>query len=94
MITVRQEELEDQEGIETVRAAATAKHRETYRPGQEALVNKARIRVSLKRLVAVDNGLVVGTVQYSIENEFVRVIGLGVPPDRREKVLTSRRTSC
>ena len=73
MITVRQEELDAQEGIETVRAAATAKLRETYRPGQEALVNKDRISVSLKRLVAVANDLVVGTVQYYIENESVRI---------------------
>jgi hypothetical protein len=85
MIIVRPEEVGDQQGIETVRADATATLRRAYRPSQKAIADKARISASLKRLVAVANGQVVGTVQYYIENKAVRAIGLGVHTDYRRK---------
>lgn len=85
MIIVRLEEVGDKQGIETVRAAATATLRQTYRPSQKAIADKASASASFKRLVAVADGRVVGTVQYYVENQAVRVIGLGVHADYRKK---------
>ncbi|OPX96067.1 MAG: Acetyltransferase (GNAT) family protein [Syntrophorhabdus sp. PtaB.Bin006] len=85
MIMVRPEEVGDQQGIETVRAAATATLRQTYRPSQKAIANRARASGSFKRLVAVADSRVVGTVQYYIESQAVRIIGLGVRTDYRKK---------
>lgn len=85
MITVRPERVEDQEEIKNVRDAATATLRQTYRPNQKAIENKARIGATLKRLVAIDDGRVVGTVQYYVENRSICLIGLGVHTDYRQK---------
>ncbi len=58
MITVRPERVEDQAEIKNVRDAAMATLRQTYRPNQKAIENKARIGATLKRLVAIDDGRV------------------------------------
>ncbi len=81
MITVRSERVEDQQGIQNVSTATTAALRQVYRPNQRGLDHKARIGESLKRLVAVIDDHVVGTVQYYLEDQSVRVIALGVHPD-------------
>ncbi|HBA54271.1 GNAT family N-acetyltransferase [Syntrophorhabdus aromaticivorans] len=85
MITVRLEKDGDQVEIESVRAAATSTLRETYRPGQKALANRARISASFERLVALNDDIIIGTVQYRLENQSLRVIGLGVHTDHRRK---------
>lgn len=85
MITVRHERAEDQIGIQEVDTAATATLRRTYLPNQRALTDKARISIHLRRLVAIIEGRIVGTVQYCVENEAVRVIGLGVHPEFRRR---------
>lgn len=85
MIIVRPENAEDQAEIQHVRAAATATLRQTYRPRQRAIDNKARISPSLQRLVAVTDSRVVGTVQYCMANRAVCLIGLGVHADHRQK---------
>lgn len=83
MIDVRLAGPDDAAAIKTVDAAATATLRKTYRPNQAALANKARLSTRLKRLVATVDGQIVGTVQYYVEKDSVRVIGLGVHPDFR-----------
>lgn len=85
MITVRPQSAEDIADIQDVRDVATATLRQTYRPKQRAIENKARISPSLQRLVAVTDGRVVGTVQYYLEGQSVRLIGLGVHTDYRQK---------
>ena len=85
MIDVRPAGPDDDAGVQTVDAAATATLRETYRPNQAALANKARLSARLKRLVATLDGHVVGTVRCYVENQSVRVIGLGVHPNFRRQ---------
>ena len=85
MIDVRPAVPDDDAAVQTVEAAATATLRETYRPNQTALANKARLSARLKRLVATVDGQVVGTVRYYVENHAVRIIGLGVHPAFRRQ---------
>jgi ribosomal protein S18 acetylase RimI-like enzyme len=85
MITVRPERVEDQAEINNVIAATTATLRQIYRPNQKAIENKTRLCEALKRLVAVADGRVVGTVEYYIENRSVCLIGLGVHTNYRQK---------
>ena len=85
MITVRPERVEDQAEIKNVIASTTATLRQTYRPNQKAIENKARLCETLKRLVAVVDGRVVGTVEYYIENRSVCLIGLGVHTGYRQR---------
>lgn len=85
MITVRPEKVEDHTEIQMVKDTATATLRQTYRPNQRAIKNKARINATLQRLVAIADGRVVGTVQYYNENRSVCLIGLGVHTDYRQR---------
>lgn len=85
MIDVRPAGPDDAPAVREVDAAATATLRETYRPNQAALANKAGLSVCLKRLVAALDGHVVGTVQYYVESQSVRIIGLGVHPNFRRR---------
>lgn len=85
MIIVRPENIDDQLGIQAVDAAAAATLRPIYRPNPKALVNKAQVRAHLHRLVAIIDGHVVGTVQYQVADQSVRIMGLGVHPDFRRR---------
>ncbi|MCP4745673.1 MAG: GNAT family N-acetyltransferase [Desulfobacteraceae bacterium] len=85
MIIVRPERVADKTEIQNVKASATATLRQTYRPKQRAIDNKDKIRGCLQRVVAAANGRVVGTVQYSLESQIVRITGLGVHTDYRQK---------
>lgn len=85
MVTVRPDKPSDQPDIQAVDAAATATLRQTYRPNQRALINKVRLDTHLRRIVATIEDRVVGTVRYSVDNQSVRVIGLGIHPDFRRQ---------
>ena len=85
MIEVRLAEPDDAAGVRMVEAAATATLRETYRPNQAALANKARLAGRLTRLVATIGGKVVGTLQYHVESGVIGIIGLGVAPEFRRR---------
>jgi ribosomal protein S18 acetylase RimI-like enzyme len=85
MITVRTERVGDQQGIQDVSAATMAILRQVYRPNQRALDNKGRLGECLQTLVAVSDDQVVGTVQYYLQDQSVRVIGLGVYPGYQRK---------
>lgn len=85
MITVRNETTEDMDGIRAVDAAATATLRQTYRPNEKAMDNKSIISAHLQRLVAVSDGTIIGTVRYHVEEQSLRVIGLGVHPNSRHR---------
>ena len=83
MIEIRHYRPEDAAGVAQVSASATATMRQTYRPNAKALANKARISRELMRLVAVIEGRVVGTTQYFVDDDRLRLLGLGVLPDFR-----------
>jgi ribosomal protein S18 acetylase RimI-like enzyme len=84
-IEVRQAVPEDEAAVKTVDALATATLRETYRPNQAALDNKARLAARLNRLVATSEGRIVGTVRWYRQDECIRILGLGVHPDFRRR---------
>jgi GNAT superfamily N-acetyltransferase len=85
MIEVRHDLPADAEAVAQVSASATATLRQTYRPNARALANKARISRELKRLVAVLDGRVIGTTQYFTEPGCLRILGLGVLSDSRQR---------
>lgn len=78
MITVRNEQIGDAEALAQVTASATATLRKTYRPNENALANKKRISRDLQRVVAVATGRLVGTTQYFVDGDCIRIVGLGV----------------
>ncbi len=90
-VEIREAQSIDAEQIATVSASATATLRETYRPNARALAHKKTIADSLKQLVAVVEGAVVGTVQYKLEpgykleNGRVHFLSLDVHADFRQQ---------
>jgi ribosomal protein S18 acetylase RimI-like enzyme len=85
MITVRESKSEDAEGVARVDASARATLRETYRPNQKAISRKQAITGELRRLVAVSDGAIVGTTQFYVDGNAMRIIGLGVHSDFRRQ---------
>ena len=85
MISVREAIECDKEAFEEVSACAISTLRKVYRPNTRALKNKGRISQGLKRLVALINARIVGTVQFCLDDDYVRVIGLGVHSDNRKQ---------
>lgn len=83
MIIVRAAMPKDQNGIAKVEASATATLRRTYRPNREALIHGKMISRNMRRLVAESDGKIVGTVQYHVDGDAIRMIGLGVDADCR-----------
>jgi ribosomal protein S18 acetylase RimI-like enzyme len=89
-VEVREEMAADADDVAAVSASAIATLRETYRPNQKALANKQAIADSLTRLVAVHNGRVVGTVQYTLIDDRVHFLSLGVLAEFRRHGVTRR----
>lgn len=58
--------------------AAFARLRQIYRPSAEAIAHAKTL--PLERLVALDDGRVVGTVQFRVDGHVLRVVGLAVLP--------------
>lgn len=85
MITVRCSTPRDAQGVARVVDSATATLRQTYRPNRKALSHKKRISDDLRRLVAERDGQIVGTTQYFVDGDAIRVIGLGVDSDFRRR---------
>lgn len=83
--TVRDSRPEDAEAVRQVEASATATLRQTYRPNPRALSHKRTISRILRRLVAELDGAIVGTTQYYVDGNALRVIGLGVHSDFRRQ---------
>lgn len=83
MITVRDSTPSDSEAVARVVASATATLRKTYCPNHKALSHKKKISDDLRRLVAELDGQIVGTTQYLVDDDAIRIIGLGVDSDFR-----------
>ncbi len=94
MITVRPATPEDNEAIREVIASAVATLRETYRPSAGTVARKAAILGQLHRLVGVINGRVVGTTQYWIDGDAVRIVGLGVHSQFRRMGVATELVRC
>lgn len=94
MPTVRTATPTDQEGVLQVEASATATLRKTYRPTKRAMANKKNIEKQLIRLVAEEDGRIVGTVQYEITENTLHMIGLGVHEAYRRKGIARKIIGC
>ncbi len=84
-IMVRAFKPEDAQGVAEVEASATATLRQVYRPNQKALSHKSKIMREMVRIVAECQGRIVGTTQYYVDGEAIRIIGLGVHGDFRHR---------
>ena len=83
--TVRDMTADDESGVAEVDRLATADLRKVYCPTEEALRHRIAMEASLRRLVAISDGRVVGTVQYRIADDHLFVVGLGVHPGYRRQ---------
>jgi len=84
-ITVREALISDEEEMKIVAQSGIKTLRKIYRPNLKALENKKRINRDLKRLVAVTDKRIIGTVQYYIDNSCMKIIGLSVLDDYRKQ---------
>ena len=82
---VRMARPEDQEAVRRVSDEAFATVRPVYRPNPAAHSNLSAIAPALERLIAEEDGHVVGTARFGVFDDCLRVIGLGVPPPFRRR---------
>ena len=85
MILVRPAGPDDAGAVAKVDASATATLRQTYRPNEKAFANRKRISRELRRVVALLDGQVVGTIQYYLDGSSLAIIGLGVLDEFRRR---------
>ncbi len=83
--TVRDAGPQDEVEIAQVDGLAAAPLRAVYRPTEAAVQQRTATAPRLARVVAVLDGRVVGTVQYSVVAESLCVSGLGVHPSYRRR---------
>jgi ribosomal protein S18 acetylase RimI-like enzyme len=79
-IIIREACNADREGYEAVSHCAIQILRKTYRP-KRGVTSAPAIGNDLKRLVALINEKIVGTVRYSIDENRLHLLGLMVHPD-------------
>lgn len=82
-ITVREPVPGDDSELAEVDRIAIADLRKVYRPTTIALERRASINPGLRRLVAVAQGRIAGTVQYYMGVDRLSFLGLGVHSDFR-----------
>ncbi len=82
-IVVREALENDLSPAEEVSELAFRELRSCYRPTPETIDFKKQIYHSLKRLVAIIDSRLIGTVEYRIETDFLHFLGLAVHPDCR-----------
>lgn len=84
-ILVRVARPEDAEAVRRVGEDAFATVRSIYRPNAAAQTNVSAMSAALERLIADDNGQIVGTVRFGVFEDCLRVIGLAVPTQCRRR---------
>ena len=89
-IVIREAKPADALELDEVSASAVATLRKTYRPNPRALANKQAIAETLTQLVAVADGRVVGSVQYSLKSDRVHFLSLEVHSDYRRRGIATR----
>jgi len=77
---VRMAKPRDAEAARRVGDEAFATVRSVYHPNSAAYANLSAVAPTLERLVAEDDGQVVGTVRFGVSGDCLRVIGLAVLP--------------
>src|SRR5438309_9654292 len=75
----------DEDAARRVEEEAFATLRSVYRPNAAAHTNLFAIAPALERLVAEDDGQIVGTVRFGVFGDRLRVIGLAVVPTFRRR---------
>jgi ribosomal protein S18 acetylase RimI-like enzyme len=83
-IVVRHAERGDEPAIAAVSESGVTALRRVYRPTPEALARYRRMP-ALPRLVALIDGTVVGTVEYSLGDELLHLMGLYVAESHRRR---------
>jgi GNAT superfamily N-acetyltransferase len=81
-IVVRPADRGDEPGIAAVSESGVAALRRIYRPTAEALARYRRMP-ALPRLVALVDNVIVGTVEYSLGDELLHLMGLYVAASHR-----------
>lgn len=85
MIVVREVTSNDADRVSEICSLANRALRRIYRPKRSALAGKARRDPELRRLVALMDDEVVGTVQYLVAEGRLHLIGLAVHPDYQQR---------
>ena len=78
MLEIRRARDEDADGVRTICEHMTVFLRQFYRPTDDAYARRARTEGQRQRLVALDAGHIVGTVEYLTDGQVLRVVGLVV----------------
>ena len=85
MLEIRRAVAEDAEGVAVVVDQMTTFLRQFYRPTDAGYARRKRMQSQRTRLVAVNEGTIVGTVEYLVNGEVLRVIGLAVHECHRRR---------
>ncbi len=85
MIQVREASATEQSEAASVSYQAFATTRNIYKIKPDVVAATNANHDTLTRLVAVDDGNIVGTVKYRINRRRLHIIGLGVLPDKRRQ---------
>jgi ribosomal protein S18 acetylase RimI-like enzyme len=85
MLVVREAVVHDMKVVNELVELSHRKLRRVYRPTRAALAHKAQLEPKLVRLVAVLEGVVVGTLQYYLVDDRFHFVGLAVHPDRQRR---------
>jgi len=93
-VEVREAVGSDGEAMAAVEASGVATLRETYRPNRDAIAHKQSIADLLTRLVVVEDGNVVGTVEYSFESDRLHFLSLFVHSGYRPPGSCQANRSC
>ena len=85
VMEIREFRKEDSEDLLIIEDQMNQFLRKIYRPTETGRENRSRIATELKRIVAIFEGKVVGTARYYFDENFLRILGLGVHEDYRLK---------
>ena len=85
MIEVRESLPEDADDLRIVDEHMNRSLRSVYQPTHAGYANRSRISRDLTRLVALSGGRLVGTTLYYIEDDLMRILGLGVHEAHRRQ---------
>jgi ribosomal protein S18 acetylase RimI-like enzyme len=84
-LLIRNARAGDLAAARDVAALAFESVRSIYRPSEEAYVRRPARGRRYKRLVALIDGRLVGTVQYTVEDGRLHIVGLATHPDYRRR---------
>jgi ribosomal protein S18 acetylase RimI-like enzyme len=80
MIVIREAVSHDMHDVNALVGLAYRRLRQIYRPTEAALSNKAGLDAKLLRLVALVDGVIVGTLQFHATGDRLHIVGLAVHP--------------